>query len=273
MDIIKMVKELLLVNRLDWQISDDYKDQEKMLKTLMTICPPAQLSDEYYKNESEYIALKKTDDELVNANNINECLVDNIYIYKGDITRIKADAIVNAANEKLLGCFIPEHTCIDNAIHLAAGLGLRNECYEIMQKQGDDEPTGSAKITKGHHLPSKYVIHTVGPNAHKLREFYDRHKIIETIENQLTSCYKSILNLADKQEGINNIVFCSISTGVYGVPIEFAAKVALRTVLKYMANENSDLKKVIINVFTKEDYNEYKKQAQQIRNSDNRADT
>ncbi len=265
MDIKLMIKELLSVNNLNWEIPIDEARQIEMLDALRTVCRPAELSDEYYKNEKNYIESNRDYDEIVDVESIEERLIDNIYIYLGDITKIKADAIVNAANEKLLGCFIPGHNCIDNAIHMEAGLKLRNECNEMMTKQGCDEPAGGAKITKGYNLPSEYVIHTVGPNVHALKTKYDGEKLTEVVKEQLSGCYNSILNAANKHRDIDNVFICSISTGVYGVPIEFASMIAIETIMK---NKNN-LEKIIINVFSKEDYDEYKRQAEQIRTGNN----
>jgi len=244
-----MIDELIEKNKLE--INKDDFEKHILLKTLMTIST-ADLSDKYYEYEKYYLDNQLKD--LVDIEHSCERLFNDIFIYQGDITRIKADAIVNAANEKMLGCFIPGHHCIDNAIHLSAGLQLRAECMDIMSKQGTDEPVGQAKITSAFNLPSKYVIHTVGPKHFESR-----------IKNKLKSCYLSILRVADHHKDIENVVFCSISTGIYGVPTDLASEIALETIDEYMRSENKSLKKIVIDVFSKEDYDVYKSKSKVIR--------
>ena len=144
-----------------------------------------------------------------------------IILWQGDITRLDADAIVNAANSQLLGCFRPGHNCIDNVIHSAAGLQLREECAEIMRRQGHEEPTGQAKITGGYNLPAKYVLHTVGPII--------MERVTEEDCELLASCYRSCLKLAE-ENSLKSVAFCCISTGVFRFPKEEAARIAVSTV-------------------------------------------
>jgi O-acetyl-ADP-ribose deacetylase (regulator of RNase III) len=179
----------------------------------------------------------------------NNILADKISIWQGDITRLQADAIVNAANSQMLGCFAPCHSCIDNAIHSAAGIQLRDECYRIMKAQGHEEPTGSAKITNGYNLPAKYVIHTVGPIVYG--------KLTKKEEKQLESCYKSCLHLAEKK-GLGSIAFCCISTGEFHFPNDRAAEIAVKTVEEMLPN-CKHIKKIVFNVFKDADYQIYKK--------------
>jgi O-acetyl-ADP-ribose deacetylase (regulator of RNase III) len=255
-----MLRELIEVNGLDLAIPKVEEMKEDLLKTLMTISMPAKLSCFYYEAEEIYLMEQKKNKHTVLVEDITEKLIENVYIFKGDITSVKADSIVNAANEKLLGCFIPGHHCIDNAIHMAAGLGLRNACNLLMEIQGHDEKVGQAKVTGGFNIPSKYVVHTVGPNVNGIKPL-TMNEVIE----QLRSCYLSVLREINNYEDIRNVVFCSISTGVYGVPIELASKVALTTIKEYLEKENHHLDKVIIDVFSKEDYNEYKRKSVEIR--------
>lgn len=166
----------------------------------------------------------------------------NFTLWQGDITRLKVDAIVNAANSQMLGCFHPLHKCIDNAIHSAAGVQLREECYQLMLQQGHEEPTGQAKITKAYNLPCRYVIHTVGP-------------IIPTgiptpmQKEQLASCYRSIMQLADENH-LESVAFCCISTGVFRFPNGLAAEIALKTVRDYFdEHQGCSVKQVVFNVF------------------------
>lgn len=140
----------------------------------------------------------------------------------------------------MLGCFVPCHACIDNAIHSAAGLQLRQECAEIMRQQGHEESTGQAKITSGYNLPSKHVIHTVGPIIYG--------SLTRKDEELLASCYRSCLACAD-ENGLTSIAFCCISTGEFHFPNARAAEIAVQTVKEYLNANNTSVKKVIFNVF------------------------
>ena len=168
-------------------------------------------------------------------------------LWRGDITTLAADAITNAANSQMLGCWVPGHHCIDNAIHTFAGVQLRRACAELMEVQGHEEPTGMAKITPAYNLPSKHVIHTVGPIANG--EPTDLHR------KQLASCYRSCLDLA-AENGLASIAFCCISTGVFGFPQKKAAELAVNTVRKWL-NENDLDMTVVFNVFVGEDEHIY----------------
>jgi len=254
-----MIEELIAMNNLAMPIPQTLPEQEELLDALRTISVPSELSDDYYQAETRYLLEKSASKVVISVDDINEKLMENVYIYQGDITTIQADAIVNAANEKMLGCFIPGHRCIDNAIHMAAGLHLRNECHSLMVTQGHDEPVGLAKVTKGYHLPSSYVVHTVGPNRHTITAGGD-----DEIRQGLRHCYLSILEAVASYEDIRTLVFCSISTGVYGVSIEMASEIALETIQQYLQNEDHHLAKVVINVFSEGDYNVYKHQAKQF---------
>ena len=255
----KMIQELMELNSVHSPIPRDEESMVMMLKDLMTLSRPGELSQEYYQGEEVFLETEKKNQTIISADDIDDELMPSIFLYQGDITLIKADAIVNAANEKLLGCFIPGHHCIDNAIHLAAGLQLRNECYRLMQLQGQDEKTGQAKVTPAYNLPSDYVIHTVGPNLHGPKELSD-----DDLEVELAACYQSVFEAIKPYKAIETVVFCSISTGVYGVPIALASRVALRSIRRYLAEHDHHIKKVIIDCFSEEDYHEYEKQARII---------
>ena len=166
-----------------------------------------------------------------------------IILWQGDITRLNADAIVNAANSALLGCFIPCHRCIDNAIHSAAGLQLRAECAALMERQGHSEKTGTAKITRGYNLPARHVIHTVGPIVSSA--LTDEHREL------LASCYRSCLHLA-AEHGLRSIAFCCISTGEFHFPNKEAAEIAVREVRAFLGRSTS-IERVVFNVFKDED--------------------
>jgi O-acetyl-ADP-ribose deacetylase (regulator of RNase III) len=174
---------------------------------------------------------------------------DNLYRWRGDITTLKADAIVNAANSAMLGCFVPCHACIDNAIHTFAGVQLRNECAEIMARQQHPEPTGQAKITKAYNLPSQYVLHTVGPIITGALTRGDC--------DLLASCYRSCLELAQEHK-LRSVAFCCISTGEFRFPNESAAEVAVQTVSDFLNKSGSGMK-VVFNVFKEIDFKIYKR--------------
>ena len=176
--------------------------------------------------------------EISDINNVNP-IQKEIYLWQGDITTLRCDAIVNAANSAMTGCYVPNHRCIDNAIHSFAGVELRLECDEIMNRQGHGEPTGQAKITNAYNLPCKYIIHTVGPII--------SYKLTSEDCELLASCYRSCLNLAAKNN-LESIAFCCISTGEFHFPNDKAAQIAIKTVEEFMKKDTS-VKKVIFNVF------------------------
>ena len=230
-------------------IPQDKKGKEDLLRTLMNIWEVEELPDEFYRLQDEYLQEKLAQTELTNLEQLTE-VEKNIYLWQGDITTLKVDAIVNAANKALLGCFIPHHRCIDNAIHSKAGVQLRRECFDIMQKQGEYEKTGQAKLTSGYNLPAKYVLHTVGPII------YD--KVEESDKELLASCYRNCLELAVKN-GIKSVAFCCISTGEFRFPNELAAKIAVSTVRTFLKNHPESEIKVVFNVFKDSDFDIYRK--------------
>lgn len=166
-------------------------------------------------------------------------------LWRGDLTVLRADAVVNAANSGLLGCFQPTHRCVDNVIHAAAGPRLRADCHTIVTAQGGPEPTGTAKITRGYHLPARYVLHTVGPAV--------RGPLTRDHRRELASAYRSCLDLAAAIDGVRSIAFCSISTGLFGFPREPAARIALTTIAAWLAEHPGRLDRVVIDVFTPDD--------------------
>ena len=170
-----------------------------------------------------------------------------LYIWQGDITTLKCDAVVNACNSQMLGCFSPMHACIDNFVYTYAGVELRLKMHEIMTKQGHEEETGKAKITSGYNLPAKYILHTVGPII--------QWKVTKEDETLLASCYTECLKLA-ADTGVGSIAFCCLSTGVFRFPQQRAAEIATNTVKQYL-NKDSRIKKVIFNVFKDEDLKIY----------------
>ena len=230
-------------------IPQDKKGKEDLLRTLMNVWEVEELPDEFYRLQDEYLQEKLAQTELTNLEQLTE-VEKNIYLWQGDITTLKVDTIVNAANKALLGCFIPHHRCIDNAIHSKAGVQLRQECFDIMQKQGEYEKTGQAKLTSGYNLPAKYVLHTVGPII------YD--KVEESDKELLASCYRNCLELAVKN-GIKSVAFCCISTGEFRFPNELAAEIAVSTVRTFLKNHPESEIKVVFNVFKDSDFNIYRK--------------
>ncbi|MDY2888467.1 MAG: protein-ADP-ribose hydrolase [Candidatus Caccosoma sp.] len=213
---------------------------------LMNITLPLSLSDEYYLRQDKVIKEELSKRKIIDVNEL--IYKNNIALYKGDITSLKADAIVNACNEKLLGCFYPLHNCIDNMIHSYSGLQVRNDLYKIMKEQNKDEENGKCKVTKGYNLFSKYIFHTVGP------------KVIENVTKQdeidLKNCYLSCLTKANKMN-LNSIVFPCISTGIYNFDQSTACDIAFKTVSTFLKENNSKIK-VIFNVFKDTDYYLYK---------------
>ena len=229
------------------ELSDlTYEEKKRIFRSLCNIREPKEVSDEFLKIQNTYLQENLLEEGIV-ENIENFKITDTIYLWKGDITTLKIDAIVNAANSQGLGCFIPCHKCIDNAIHSASGVQLRLECYKKMKDIGELE-TGKAFITKGYNLPSKYVIHTVGPII------YDdvSKKDIEDLRN----CYINSLKLA-KENNIKEIAFCCISTGEFRFPKDEACKIAIETVSEYLKDSSNFFDKIVFNVFTDEDYNIY----------------
>lgn len=232
----------------DEDISNDKDGQKRLLCSLMNIRMPHEADAEFIKIQDEYLRQANEEKGVVTLNDIDE-VSEDIYVWKGDITRLKAGAIVNAANSGMTGCYQPCHNCIDNCIHTYAGVQLRYECAKIMRKQGYEEPTGQAKITPAYNLPCDYVIHTVGPIVQGILS--GKHK------KQLESCYRSCLEIADKNN-VDSIAFCCISTGVFMFPNDKAAEIAVKTVKSYKEETGSRIK-VIFNVFKDEDEEIYMK--------------
>ena len=227
--------------------SDEY-NQKRLLRSLFNVRMPAPVSEDFLRVQDEYLQEEAARKGITDIADL-EPVQKGIYLWQGDITTLKCDAIVNAANSQMLGCFNPCHGCIDNAIHTYAGVQLRNACYELMKAQGHEEPTGHAKITRAYNLPCKYVIHTVGP-------IVDGRLTDEDCE-LLKSCYLSCLKVAEEND-VKSIAFCCISTGVFGFPQNEAAQIAVQTVMDYKEKHNSDIK-TIFNVFKNEDLAIYEK--------------
>ena len=228
-------------------IPADPANQKRLLRSLFNVRMPGEISEEFLRVQDEYL---REETRLKGITDLKDLapVRPGIFLRQGDITTLRCDAIVNAANSGMTGCYQPCHNCIDNCIHTYAGIQLRNFCAEIMAEQGFEEPTGQAKITPAFNLPCKYVIHTVGPIV--------SGPLTAEHEAQLASCYRSCLALADKY-GIKSIAFCCISTGLFGFPQQQAAETALQTVLGYKAEKNSNIE-VIFNVFKDDDLRIYR---------------
>jgi len=222
-------------------VSGDEHSQRQFMRFLMNICPPNELADAFYAAQDAVLSEDVVRKGVISLAQIQE-REPGIHLWRGDITRLDVGAIVNAANNKMLGCFVPLHGCVDNAIHSAAGLQLRNECAMLMNKQACDEPTGKAKITQAYNLPCDRIIHTVGPIV--FGGLKNRHR--ELLANSYQACY----SLAAKN-GLASIALCCISTGEYRFPNLDAAQIAVDTVRELKREYNLS---VVFNVFKEEDY-------------------
>lgn len=229
-------------------IPHDYDAKWRLYRGLVNQRPPMPISQQYLDIERELLEEIAKEKGVVYPSDLVATLdCDRTFLWQGDITRLAVDAIVNAANKNMLGCFNPNHNCIDNIIHTYAGVPLRSECNNLMEMQGHPEPTGKAKITKGHALPAKHVIHTVGPIV--------TGSVTKENKDLLKSSYLSSLELAEKN-ALTSIAFPCISTGVFSFPNDAAADIAISTVNEYLKSSNSNIK-VIFNVFTDKDKNIY----------------
>ncbi len=237
------------------QIPEDLQSKRDLFRALRNVREPKPVSEEFLRLQDEELQAQLQEKGIVEWDDIMDVGRDapwhvstgkQLLLWQGDITRLRVDAIVNAANAQMLGCFHPLHGCIDNAIHSAAGVQLREECHRLMLQQGHLEPTGTAKITKAYNLPCKHVIHTVGP-------------IVPTgiptpmQKEQLASCYRSIMQLAAENH-LESVAFCCISTGEFRFPNQLAAEIAVKTVKDFLVEHSEcSVKQVVFNVFKDED--------------------
>ena len=255
------------------EIPSDLQGKRDLFRALRNVRPPRPVSEEFLRLQDEELQAQLQEKGVVElpqlpplnsllSTTLNSKLPTlnsqhpttlnskpstlNYILWQGDITRLKADAIVNAANSQMLGCFHPLHRCIDNAIHSAAGVQLRQECHEMMLRQGHEEPTGQAKITKAYNLPCKHVIHTVGP-------IVPNGIPTEFQQGQLASCYRSVMACADENK-LESVAFCCISTGEFRFPNRLAAEIAVRTVTDYLSETpDCSVKTAVFNVFKDRD--------------------
>ncbi len=231
----------------DIKIPNSITEKKQLLRSLMNIRAPKAIYDEFIKIQNEYLQRETADKGITDVNSLFP-VRDRLYIWQGDITTLKCGAVVNAANSAMLGCFVPCHKCIDNAIHTYAGVQLRLECDALMCEQGHAEQTGQAKITKAYNLPCDYIIHTVGPIVHGTLAKKD----CELLKSYYIECLKKA-----EENNIKSIAFCCISTGEFHFPNEKAAEIAVNTVTEYL--KKSKIEKVIFNVFKNEDREIYTK--------------
>jgi O-acetyl-ADP-ribose deacetylase (regulator of RNase III) len=245
-----LIRELLKEDRRyrDMKIPGSTAEQKQLLRGLMNIRMPGPISEEFLQIQDEYLKAETAQKGIVDVEDL-EPLREGIYLWQGDITTLRCDAIVNAANSGMTGCYVPNHRCIDNCIHSFSGVQLRLECARIMEEQGHEEPTGQAKITPAYNLPCRYVLHTVGPII--------TGRLTTRDCELLASCYRSCLELAAKND-LESVAFCCISTGEFHFPNDRAAEIAVTEVTEFFKKETS-VKKVIFNVFKDLDKEIYEK--------------
>lgn len=224
------------------EIPKDYTAQKRLYRALCNIREPKPLNDAFLNIQDAFLQEENQKDGITSMDDLSS-KEKGIYLWQGDITTLKVDAIVNAANSALLGCFIPEHGCIDNIIHTKSGNQLRLYCDAIMRKQGHLEPTGHAKITPGFNLPCRHILHTVGPIV--------QGTLQASQKKQLALCYRSCLELACKHQ-CTSIAFCCISTGEFHFPNALACQIAIDTIRSFLKENNYPIQ-VIFNVFKDQD--------------------
>ena len=219
-------------------IPADSERQKILLRGLMNVRRPVRIGADFLQVQDAYLQDETAAKGITDIADLTP-IQPGLYLWQGDITTLKCDAIVNAANSSMTGCYIPNHRCIDNAIHTFAGVELRLACAELMEQQGHPEPTGQAKITPAFNLPCRYVLHTVGPIING--------RVTKVDKELLASCYRSCLKLA-AENSLESVVFCCISTGEFHFPNDLAAEIAVATVKEFLKKQTS-VKKVIFNVF------------------------
>lgn len=232
----------------DIHVPDDLFEKRRLLRSLMNVRSPIPASAEFLAVQDAYLQERLSERGITRLMDLKPAQ-PGLYLWQGDITTLAVDAIVNAANSQMLGCFVPCHGCIDNAIHTYAGVQLRLECAHVMSAQKEEEPTGGAKITKAYNLPCHYVLHTVGPIIHG--------SVNQTDRELLASCYRSCLDLA-AEISLHSMAFCCISTGEFHFPNELAAQIAIQTVTDWQ-KQNANQMEVIFNVFKDSDYKIYER--------------
>ena len=263
-----MIKKTTQEQRLDYLVeefkadSGEYKDlqtpadpegKRRILRSLMNIRMPRALPDSVLEVQDEYLTERAKDKGIVQLSDV-PIIQEVLSVWQGDITRLKVDAIVNAANSQMLGCFVPMHTCIDNCIHTFAGVQLRAECNHQMNKlrerfgRGYEQPTAVPMLTDAYNLPAKKVIHIVGPIV--------QGRLTPALEKDLADCYRNTLDMC-LENGLKSVAFCCISTGVFHFPNQRAAEIAISTVKDWISAHPETMERVIFNVFMDEDRTYY----------------
>lgn len=227
-------------------IPADSERQKILLRGLMNVRRAYPIGANFLQTQDAYLQDETAAKGITDIADLTP-IQPGLYLWQGDITTLRCDAIVNAANSGMTGCYIPNHRCIDNAIHTFAGMQLRLICDNLMEQQGYPEPAGGAKITPAFNLPSRYVLHTVGPVISGKVKKHEREL--------LASCYRSCLGLAAENK-LESVAFCCISTGEFHFPNELAAEIAVQSVKKFFRLQTG-VKKVIFNVFKDLDKNIY----------------
>ena len=231
------------------QTPTDANGKRRVLRSLMNIRMPKRMDDTVLSVQDEYLRERIKENGIVTLSEI-PVIRDGLSIWQGDITRLAVDAIVNAANSQMLGCFVPMHTCIDNCIHTFAGVQLRAECarqMKILRNQyGADyeQPTATPMLTDAYNLPAKKIVHIVGPIV--------QSRLTPALEKDLADCYQNTLDLC-AENGLRSVAFCCISTGVFRFPNKRAAEIAVETVEKWLSEHGGKIDRVIFNVFKDED--------------------
>ncbi len=249
----------------DLETPKDVAGKKRILRSLMNVRMPKALPPEVLEVQNAYLRERNRENGIVSLPEIptiadagsRHPFADRISVWQGDITRLAVDAIVNAANSGMLGCFIPMHTCIDNCIHTFAGVQLRAECDRRMKdlraKYGPDydQPTAVPLLTDAYNLPAKKVVHIVGPIV--------SGRLTDDLERDLADCYRNSLDLCE-ENGIRSVAFCCISTGVFRFPHKRAAEIAVRTVTDWLSGHPDAMERVVFNVFRDEDKRYYEEE-------------
>lgn len=246
----------------DLEVKDNYNDKRMALRSLMNIRMPQHMSDDVLKVQDDFLKEEAKEKGIIKLADIPTVKKqERLSIWQGDITRLEVGAIVNAANSQMLGCFVPCHRCIDNAIHSAAGIQLREECNHIMiqrrLKYGKnyEEPVGTATLTKAYNLPCEYVIHTVGPIVYS--------RLNDALCQDLRNCYENVLKCCVKNN-IKSVAFCCISTGEFHFPNDRAAEIAVETVTGFLKKNGNCMERIIFNVFKDNDLEIYENVLRQL---------
>lgn len=257
----KLLEYFYIENRelKDIEVPEDEEDKRNLLDNIIAKRPPEEIDQTILDMESKLLKIELEEKRIVNSyeiETIDKTLLcedefsSTIALWQGDITRLKVDAIINNTNETLLGCSIENHKCIDRLINSKAGIALKLECNEIVKNQAHTLSIGEVKLTNSYNLPCNYIIHTVGPKVYG--------DLTEENKKDLAKCYSNILELA-KQKELKTIAIPCISTGEYHFPKNEAAIVAVNSIKDFLKDNKKIFSKIIIDVYTNEDYNEYKK--------------